>query len=74
MRLNKTNRLLLAAVAGLAVFAAVFIASRIPGENLLGRILKGDELLRVQVESDFDRDGDVDFLDFTVFSAFYEEV
>lgn len=73
MHLNKNNRLLLAAVAGLAIFAALFVVSRIPGENLLGRVLKGDELLRVQVESDFDRDGDVDFVDFTVFSAFYEE-
>lgn len=73
MKINKTQRLVFAAVAGLAVFAALLIVSLIPGEQLLGRILKGDELLRVQVESDFDRDGDVDFLDFTVFSAFYEE-
>ena len=41
--------------------------------HALARILEGDEYLRTQVESDFDRDGDVDFLDFTVFSAFYDE-
>ena len=42
-------------------------------QRLAGRILEGDNLLRTQIESDFDRDGDIDFLDFTVFSALYEE-
>ena len=40
---------------------------------LLGKVLEGDDFLRTQVESDFDRDGDIDFLDFTVFAAFYED-
>ncbi|HLD07652.1 MAG TPA: hypothetical protein VJB60_01160 [Candidatus Peribacterales bacterium] len=72
MTFNRKQRLLLAVISGIFVFATLFVLSRTPA-NLLGRLLEGDELLRVQVESDFDRDGDIDFLDFTVFSAFYEE-
>ncbi|HLC75618.1 MAG TPA: hypothetical protein VJB82_00660 [Candidatus Peribacterales bacterium] len=69
---TRKQRLIVAIAGGILVFGAVMFAARSP-VNLLGRILEGDELLRVQVESDFDRDGDIDFLDFTVFSAFYEE-
>lgn len=72
MQMHKTRRLLLASVAGIFILL-VLLTIRTPRE-LVGRILKGDELLRTQVESDFDRDGDIDFLDFTVFSAFYEDV
>jgi|GEM_PF-1937039 hypothetical protein len=42
-------------------------------QKAFARVLEGNDFLRTQVESDFDRDGDIDFLDFTVFSAFYEE-
>ncbi len=72
MTLKRNQRLILAALLGVAVFLVLFFSAK-TSRTLLGRVLDGDELLRVQVESDFDRDGDIDFLDFTVFSAFYEE-
>jgi len=73
MALKRTRRLLLASFVGVGLFAAMLTTVRAPGGQLMGRILDGDEFLRLQVEADFDRDGDTDFLDFTVFSAFYEE-
>jgi len=69
----RKQKLLLALLLSTTILVALVFVARTP-VNLLGRILEGDELLRVQVESDFDRDGDIDFLDFTVFAAFYEEV
>lgn len=71
MRIRRTRTILLASIVGVMALALA-MATRAPG-TLLGRVLEGDALLRTQAESDFDRDGDVDFLDFTVFSAFYEE-
>ena len=65
------SRLLLTLLIGVTLLVTA-LSLRSP-EMLLGRVLTGDELLRTQIESDFDKDGDVDFLDFTVFSAFYEE-
>ncbi len=59
-------------VLGIALLLGI-VALRSPPTELLGRVLTGDDLLRTQVESDFDQDGDIDFLDFTVFSAFYDE-
>ena len=70
-RMTLRSRLLLAFFIGVTLLL-VAVSLRQP-DALLGRGLTGDELLRTQIESDFDRDGDVDFLDFTVFSAFYEE-
>jgi hypothetical protein len=55
------------------VVITLFLVLHTPGSSLTGRVLEGSDLVRKQVESDFDQDGDVDFLDFTVFSAFYEE-
>ena len=72
---SRVKTTLLALFAGGMILLAVLLASsntQSP-KQLMGRILDSDEYLRVQVESDFDRDGDIDFLDFTVFSAFYEE-
>lgn len=69
---NRSHRLLVAFTLGAAIFMALMLVTR-NSVNLLGRILEGDELLRVQVESDFDTDLDIDFIDFTMFSAFYEE-
>lgn len=70
---SQRERLLLTVFAGMLVFAGMFFFSRVSPSALLGRVLEGEELLRVQAESDFDQDGDVDFLDFTVFAALYEE-
>lgn len=61
-----------AVLMGVAMFVMLALSAT-HGPGLEARFLSGDEFLRLQVESDFDRDGDVDFLDFTVFSAFYEE-
>ena len=72
MQMHKTHKLLLGILAGIAILGAL-LTIRSP-QDLVGRVLERDELLRTQVESDFDRDGDIDFLDFTVFSAFYEDV
>ncbi len=72
MTITKHRRLIVAGIVGAVVFLTLLVISYSP-TNLLGRILEGDELLRVQVQSDFDRDGDIDFIDFTFFSAFYEE-
>jgi len=55
------------------VFITLILVLGVPGGSLTGRVLEGSGLARKQIESDFDQDGDVDFLDFTVFSAFYEE-
>ncbi|MBT3835122.1 hypothetical protein HOF56_02635 [Candidatus Peribacteria bacterium] len=53
---------------------SIVITSVLSGsQKAFARILEGNDFLKTQVESDYDRDGDVDFLDFTVFSAFYEE-
>lgn len=72
MTFSRLIGLLLAGIVAVALlFAAVTL--RLP-QKLIGRVLEGDELLRVQRQSDFDGDGDIDFLDFTVFSAFYEEI
>ena len=71
MQMHKTHKLLLGILAGIAILGALTIRSP---QDLVGRVLERDELLRTQVESDFDRDGDIDFLDFTVFSAFYEDI
>ena len=59
------------ASVGIALMLAVTVL-HIP-QKLVGRVLEGDELLRVQRQSDWDGDLDIDFLDFTVFSSFYEE-
>lgn len=72
MSLNRTRRLILAFALGAALFIALMLVTRTQ-VNLLGRILEGDELLRIQVQADFDTDLDIDFVDFTMFSAFYEE-
>lgn len=65
-----------------ALLLAVFVSSVLllggalalrNSDMVFARTLDGDDLLRTQVQSDFDQDGDIDFLDFTVFSAFYEE-
>ena len=72
MQMHKTHKLLLGILAGIAILGAL-LTIRSP-QDLVGRVLERDELLRTQVESDFDRDGDIDFLDFTVFSAFYEDI
>jgi hypothetical protein len=63
--------ILAAALMGVALVLGV-ARFKNPRE-LLGRVLEGEELLRVQQQSDWDADGDVDFLDFTVFAAFYED-
>jgi len=72
MSLNRSQRLILAFTLAAALFASLVLVTRTQ-VNLLGRILEGDELLRVQVEADFDTDLDIDFVDFTMFSAYYEE-
>ena len=72
MSMNRTRRLILALTLGAALFASLILVTR-TSVDLLGRILEGDELLRIQVEADFDTDLDIDFVDFTMFSAFYEE-
>ena len=72
MQMHKTHKLLLGILVGIAILGAL-LTIRSP-QDLVGRVLERDELLRTQVESDFDRDGDIDFLDFTVFSAFYEDI
>ena len=66
-------KIFLSALLGTVAIVTLVMTLRTTEGNLLGRILDGDELLRVQVESDFDRDSDIDFQDFTVFAAFYEE-
>ena len=72
MHLQRTHKILLASLMGVVILALLLMALRQPRE-LLGRVLEGDAFLRTQAEADFDRDGDIDFQDFTVFSAFYEE-
>ena len=72
MSLNRSQRLILAFTLAAALFASLVLATRTK-VDLLGRILEGDELLRIQVEADFDTDLDIDFVDFTMFSAYYEE-
>ena len=64
--------LLLALFIGSALLIGGMVALR-SSDTVFARTLEGDDLLRTQVQSDFDQDGDIDFLDFTVFSAFYEE-
>jgi len=64
--------LLLALVIGSALLLGSALALR-SSDTVFARTLEGDDLLRTQAQSDFDQDGDIDFLDFTVFSAFYEE-
>lgn len=59
-------------LVGIVLFVGV-VALRTEPKQLLGRLLEGDELLLVQRQSDFDGDFDIDFLDFTVFAALYEE-
>jgi len=72
MALKRTLTGILAlSVAGGALLLAVSTL-RSP-ERLAGRLLEGDELLTVQRKSDWDGDLDIDFLDFTVFAALYEE-
>ena len=56
----------------MVLVAVVLVALPVP-RRAIARTLEGNKFLRTQVESDFDRDGDIDFLDFTVFSAFYDE-
>ena len=72
MALKRPLPLVLGAIALGATLVLAFTTLR-GSRVLLGKVLEGDDLLHTQIESDFDRDGDVDFLDFTVFSAFYEE-
>lgn len=60
------------AVLGIAMVLAMVMLRTTP-QQLLGRLLEGDELLLIQRQSDWDGDFDIDFLDFTVFAAFYEE-
>jgi len=67
-----SRSLLVGALLACAGVLALFLM-RTPSTQLLGRVFSGDTLRRTQMESDFDQDGDVDFLDFTVFAAFYEE-
>jgi hypothetical protein len=69
--ISNTQKILLSTLVAASALAALLLLQPV-SEDLLGRVLEGDELLRVQVESDFDRDGDIDFQDFTVFAAFYE--
>ena len=72
--LSEHKWLALSSLIGVGVVViTLFLVLSTSSGNLTGRILEGDELVRKQIESDFDQDGDVDFLDFTVFSAFYEE-
>ena len=57
-----------------AVIAAMFLgllAGSAP--RTLARTLQGTELLVTQIRADLDQDRDVDFSDFTVFAALYEE-
>jgi hypothetical protein len=71
MVIKGTHRLIFAGFAGTLVLAAILFG--VPSHHLLGKILEGDELLTIQVESDFNRDGRISFTDFTFFAAFYEE-
>lgn len=59
--------------AALALGVAAALLALPSTQRLAGRVLEGDDLLRTQIESDFDQDGDIDFQDFTVFAALYEE-
>lgn len=69
--MKKRHMTILGAVLGVFALALVLSLKGVP-VPLVGRVLEGDEMLRVQVESDFDQDGDIDFIDFTTFAAFYE--
>ena len=72
MPLYKTRKLIVASLIGVIILSLLLLLGA--PQKIMGRVLEGKDYLRLQVESDFDRDGDIDFLDFTVFSAFYEEV
>ena len=40
--------------------------------HVSARILEGVAFLLTQYRADFDRNGHIDFVDFTIFSSFYE--
>ena len=71
MRMTRTRDVLAAGIVGALLLAGMFVLQN--PSRLTGRVLSGDAFLLSQYQSDFDRDGDIDFLDFTVFSSFYEE-
>jgi hypothetical protein len=68
---NRASQFLVGSLLGLLLLILLLV-SDLP-RRLTARVLDEDTFLYLQILSDFDRDGDVDFLDFTVFSAFYEE-
>ena len=73
-QMQKRKRLLRLLVGYAMLALAVIIASAaFAMPRTFARVLEGNELLLTQIRADFDRDYDVDFGDFTVFSALYEE-
>ena len=71
MTLTQNTKLLIGGLIGALLLGALFVLD-VP-QRLTARVLEGEAFRLIQIKSDYDRDGDIDFLDFTVFSAFYEE-
>ena len=71
MRITRTQNILFLSLAGALLLTGVYFIGE-PAQ-LTGKVLDADSFLLTQYKSDFDRDSDIDFLDFTVFSSFYNE-